>query len=223
MRLVIFDVDGTLVDSQHHIVEAQTRAFVAHGLMPPPRQLSLSVVGLSLHEAFAQLVGPDGPIDSLSRAYKEAWSEMRGKPGFTEVLYPGARETIASLAGRPDLRLGIATGKSRQGVDRVLTAQGWHGIFATIQTADEHPSKPHPSMIQAALADTGIGPADAMMVGDTSFDMAMAVAAGAHPVGVAWGYHDASALVACGAEVVVEDFEALRALLEIGAATPVEP
>ena len=176
---------------------------------------ALAVVGLSLHEAFAELVGPDGPIGSLSQAYKDAWTDMRGEAGFAEVLYPGTRETIASLAVRPHLKLGIATGKSRKGVDRVLAAQGWDGIFTTIQTADEHPSKPHPSMILAALADTGIEAADTMMVGDTSFDMAMAVSAGVHPVGVAWGYHDAEVLVASGAEVVLQDFVALRALLGV--------
>ena len=214
MRLVIFDVDGTLVDSQHHIVEAQARAFAVHGLAAQTRKRALSVVGLSLHEAFAELVGPDGPIDSLSRAYKEAWTDMRGEAGFAEVLYPGAREIIASLAGRSGLRLGIATGKSRAGVDRLLAAQGWDGIFATIHTADDHPSKPHPSMILAALAETGTEAADAVMIGDTSFDMAMAVSAGVHAVGVAWGYHEADALVACGAAVVVQDFAALQAVLD---------
>ena len=212
---MVFDVDGTLVDSQHHIVEAQARAFAAHGLAAPERRSALSVVGLSLKEAFAELVGPDGPVDSLSEAYKDAWTDMRREADFTEVLYPGARETIASLADRAGLRLGIATGKSRKGVDRVLAAQGWDGVFATIHTADEHPSKPHPSMILTALAETGINAADTMMVGDTSFDMVMAVSAGVHPVGVAWGYHEAPSLVACGAEVVVRDFASLRTLLDV--------
>jgi phosphoglycolate phosphatase len=214
LRLVIFDVDGTLVDSQHHIVAAQRRAFAVFGLTPPTREQALSVVGLSLPEAFATLVGADGPVLELSEAYKDAWTELRGQPGFAEVLYPGARETIAALSRRADLRLGIATGKSRKGVDRVLAAQGWGDIFATIQTADEHPSKPDPSMILAAMAETGIAAEAAAMIGDTTFDMAMAVAAGVRPIGVAWGYHDPAALVACGAEVVVDDFAALRALLD---------
>ena len=214
MRLVIFDVDGTLADSQHNIVEAQGRAFATLGLSAPTRKRALSVVGLSLEEAFVQLVGASGPVDRLVDAYKEAWTNMRSEAGFAEPLYPGAREMIASLTGRSDLRLGIATGKSRKGVDRLLAEQGWNGIFATIHTADEHPSKPHPSMILTALAETGISATDTMMIGDTTFDMAMAVGAGVGPVGVAWGYHEAPALIASGAEVVVQDFTALRAVID---------
>ncbi len=143
---------------------------------------------------------------------------MRLAKGFVERLYPGAGETVAALAQRPDVRLGIATGKSRRGVDRVLEAHGWTDVFATIQTADRHPSKPHPSMIIAALAETGIAAEAATMVGDTTFDIAMAVSAGVRPVGVSWGYHEASALLACGATLVVEDFAALRQVLEPDAA-----
>ena len=212
-HLVIFDVDGTLVDSQHHIVEAQHRAFAAHDLPPPSREKALSVVGLSLTEAFTTLVGPDGPVSSLCQSYKEAWTAIRLGRGFVERLYPGAADTISALARRADLRLGIATGKSRQGVDRILAAQGWTGLFATIQTADGHPSKPHPSMIRAALAEAGVPAQAATMVGDTTFDVTMAVSAGVRPIGVTWGYHETSALLACGASIVVEDFAALRRVL----------
>ena len=213
MRLVIFDVDGTLVDSQHHIIEAQTRAFTAHGLPAPSRRRALSVVGLSLHEAFTELVGSDGPVNGLSHAYKDAWTDLRREAGFAEVPYPGAHQTLTDLAHSPGVSLAIATGKSRKGVDRLIAAQAWDGVFASIQTADEHPSKPHPSMILAALVETGIAPAETMMVGDTCFDMAMAVTACVRPIGVAWGYHDAAALIACGAEMLVHDFAELRALL----------
>ena len=217
MHLVVFDVDGTLVDSQHHILEAQARAFAAHGLPMPSRRRALSVVGLSLAEAFAELVGPEGPVDSLSQAYKDAWTGMRSEDGFAEVLYPQAGETIEKLSKLPDLRLGIATGKSRKGVERVIAAQGWNGIFATIQTADDHPSKPHPSMILAALGETGINHDNATMVGDTSFDIAMAASARVRPIGVAWGYHDPAALLACGATAVMEDFAELQILLDLPA------
>ena len=214
LRLVIFDVDGTLVDSQNHIVEAQHCAFAALGLPPPSRRETLAVVGLSLPEAFAALVGAEGPVLALSEAYKEAWTVLRGRADFAEVLYPGARETIAALAADPEVLLGIATGKSRKGVDRLLAAQGWEGQFATLHTADEHPSKPDPSMIVTALRETGV-PADAaVMVGDTTFDMEMARAAGIRAIGVAWGYHEPSALTHCGAECVAADFSALRTILK---------
>ncbi len=213
MQLVILDVDGTLVDSQHHIVEAQTRAFAAHGLAPPSRRMALGVVGLSLHEAFVALAGRDAPIEGLANAYKDAWHDIRRQPGYADVLYPGARETLTLLHARVDIKLGIATGKSRRGVAALIESQGWRDMFATIQTADDHPSKPHPAMLRAAVAAVGVDAAAAAMVGDTSYDMEMAVAAGVRPLGVAWGYHDTPMLLAVGAERVVEDFdELLRAL-----------
>lgn len=213
MTLIIFDVDGTLVDSQHEIVEAQTRAFTAVGLPVPSRETSLSVVGLSLTEAFAVLVGSAGPLESLSDAYKAAWLDLRTRPGYSDRLYPGAAETIAALARAPDVTLGIATGKSRQGVDRIIAAQDWSGVFATIQTSDTHPSKPDPSMIHSAMTEAGVGPLETLMIGDTTYDIEMAVAAGVRPIGVAWGYHDPAALVAAGAVAIAESFGDLRALL----------
>ena len=210
VQLIIFDVDGTLVDSQNDIVEAQARAFRDHGLNPPTRRLALSVVGLSLREAFSVLAGADAPLDSLAEAYKDAWHVLRARPGYADVLYPGAQETLTYLAARSDVLLGIATGKSRNGVERLVAAQGWRDLFATVQTADTHPSKPDPSMIRAALDETGAAAADTSMIGDTSYDMAMAVAAGARPIGVGWGYHDRAVILAAGAEVIVESFDQLR-------------
>ena len=104
MKLVIFDVDGTLVDSQHFIVEAQTRAFAAHGLPVPSRAEMLSIVGLSLVQAFEQLV-PDGPAASLAQAYRDAWSVMRLDPDYADEMYPGAVEAVNALAQRDDLLL----------------------------------------------------------------------------------------------------------------------
>ena len=110
--------------------------------------------------------------------------------------YAGIAEAVRTLAGRDDFVLGIATGKSRRGVARVLDREGWHGHFLTIQTADDHPSKPHPSMILRAMNETGAEPVSTLMVGDTSFDMEMARNANVGAVGVGWGYHETSA--SCG-------------------------
>ncbi len=215
MKLVIFDVDGTLVDSQHFIVEAQTRAFAAHGLPAPSRAEMLSIVGLSLVQAFEQLV-PDGPAASLAQAYRDAWSVMRLDPDYADEMYPGAVEAVNALAQRDDLLLGIATGKSLRGVHHLFDERGWHGRFATVQTSDGHPSKPHPAMVLKALAETGMSPADALMIGDTSYDMAMGRAAGVRTLGVTWGYHTRDQLMASGAERLVESYEDLMAVLASG-------
>ena len=215
MKLVIFDVDGTLVDSQHFIVEAQTRAFAAHGLPAPSRAEMLSIVGLSLVQAFEQLV-PDGPAASLAQAYRDAWSVMRLDPDYADEMYPGAVEAVNALAQRDDLLLGIATGKSLRGVHHLFDERGWHGRFATVQTSDGHPSKPHPAMVLKALAETGMAPADALMIGDTSYDMAMGRAAGVRTLGVTWGYHTRDQLMASGAERLVESYEDLMAVLASG-------
>ncbi|MCJ2007593.1 HAD-IA family hydrolase [Methylobacterium sp. J-092] len=216
MKLVVFDVDGTLVDSQHLIVAAQVTAFAENGLPAPSRAESLSVVGLSLPQAFRRLVGDDGPVAELSESYKRAFNALRLDPDYEEPLFPGMGELIARLHARDDVRLGIATGKSRRGVDHLVAFNGWEGWFATTQTADDAPSKPDPAMLLQAMAEAGVGPSATVMVGDTSYDMAMAVAAGAAAIGVAWGYHPAGALFGAGAVTVVDTASALGDLFRDG-------
>lgn len=213
MKLIIFDIDGTLVDSQDFIVEAQRRAFTAHGMNVPDRNTCLSIVGLSLNEAFTSLVGEQGPVTSLADAYRSAWHEMREEKDFAEALYPGAFETIAELSKREDIILGIATGKAKRGVNHLFDRCGWHTYFATVQTSDDHPSKPAPDMILKALSETGADPAATFMIGDTTYDMQMARSAGVHALGVAWGYHPHDHLTDAGAEAVAHDFTELLTLI----------
>ncbi|MBY5987423.1 HAD-IA family hydrolase [Roseovarius atlanticus] len=216
LRLVIFDVDGTLVDSQADIVAAMSHAFARAGREAPTREAILSIVGLSLDRAMTVLA-PD--MDAAMHArmvewYKEAYIALRAKIGAAESspLYPGAREVLEALHAQPETLLGVATGKSRRGLDKLLEGHGLERMFITQQVSDHHPSKPHPSMIRAALSETGLEPHQAVMVGDTSFDMEMAAAAGVAGIGVGWGYHPREALGA--ARHVIERFDDLPPLLQ---------
>lgn len=213
-RLVIFDVDGTLVDSQDLILAAMQAAFASEGLIAPPRPAVLAIVGLSLPEAIARLA-PGQPQDRQERivsAYKASFGPLRAER--TAPLYPGAHAALATLRARPDVRLGIATGKSARGLRHLLAAHDLSGAFVTEQVADDHPSKPHPSMVLAALDAAGVAAGDAVMVGDTTYDMEMARAAGVTAIGVAWGYHAAADLAGAGARVILPDFGALLPTLD---------
>jgi len=215
MHLVLFDVDGTMVDSQRMICAAMEAAYSHHGLAIPPRAQLLSIVGLSLGDAFTRLAkGADHPVAGLTAQYKEAFFALRDAGTHDAPLYPGARETVERLARRDDVVLGLATGKSRRGVTAVLEQYGLVDAFATIQTSDDAPSKPHPGMVLQAIAATGVDAAHTVVVGDTVFDIEMARAAGASALGVAWGYHPASELHAAGAQAVIDDFGALTPALE---------
>lgn len=214
MKLVLFDVDGTLVDSQDIIVAAQRAAFAAHGLEPPSRERSLSIVGITLVQAMAALAGPKAPAESIAEAYKQAFNELRKDPAFAEPLFPGAAEVLARLAAREDVRLGLCTGKSRRGVAHLVDTHGWEPVFTVIKTADDAPSKPDPGMILQAMAETGIAPEDTVMIGDTTFDMQMARAAGATPIGVSWGYHPVAAVREAGAALIVDSYPDLGEALE---------
>ena len=217
-RLAVFDIDGTLMDSQDFIVRAMEGAFAEHGLSAPPRASILSIVGLSLYEAVARLI-PDQPEKRIARvadAYKACFIAQRAESGgeASAPLYPGAHSVLELLASRPDVRLGVATGKARRGLDHAFAAHDLDRFFVTRQTADLHPSKPHPSMVLRCLEETGAAPRHAVMIGDTTFDIEMGRAAGVRTLGVTWGYHPAADLRAAGADLLVDRFAAVPAALD---------
>ena len=216
LQLIVFDCDGTLVDSQHMICAAMENAYAANGLPLPPRERLLSIVGLSLAESFIDLSegDPRFPVANMVESYKAAFFELRGAGSDMEPLYPGAQRCIEMLGAQDHTLLGIATGKSQRGVRRVLQHHGLLHLFTTIQTADDAPSKPHPGMVERAMSEAGATPVETVVVGDTRFDMAMARSAGARAIGVSWGYHAVDTLEAAGAEAVIHDFAALTPLLE---------
>ena len=214
-KLIIFDCDGTLVDSQHIITEAMNRAFSVHNLEPMPREMVRRVVGLSLVQAVAMLLPEADEMSHVKIAedYKNAFQQLRQDPAHHEPLFPGADETLRSLVEEGHL-VGMATGKSRRGVRSVVELHGWHGMFDTIQTADDGPGKPHPHMVEQAIAETGAVAADTIMIGDTTFDMEMARSAGVQAIGVDWGYHASKELIDSGAKIVVKDFAQLSNALK---------
>jgi phosphoglycolate phosphatase len=213
--LIVFDCDGTLVDSQANIIRAVSETFDRAQLPVPDPHAIRRIVGLSLVQAMQALL-PDGHPDlhaRLAADYKTAFQRLRGHGLVEEPLYPQARVVIETLS-EMGIALGVATGKSDRGLALCLAHHNLTHHFITLQTADRHPSKPHPSMLEQAMADADALPAHTWMVGDTVFDMALAANAGATALGVDWGYHDADELRAAGAVDVLTGFPALLQALE---------
>ena len=204
-RLAIFDCDGTLVDSGAPIYSALKVSLERSGLDVPPPDVSRRVIGLSLPEAMAALFPDSEPAlhVQLAEDYKRAFFELRLAGEVDEPLFEGVLELLDALEAEGWL-LAVATGKSDRGLRHCLDQHRLHARFISLQTADRHPSKPHPSMIRQAIADAGSSPASTIVVGDTSFDMAMALNAGAAGIGAGWGYHEAEELIEAGALAVAE-------------------
>jgi phosphoglycolate phosphatase len=204
-RLAIFDCDGTLVDSGATIYAAVHETFVEHGLTVPPPRECRRVIGLSLVEAMAALVPEGGRDDhsALTETYKKKFFAARAEGRVEEPLFDGIAELLDVLEADGWL-LGVATGKSDRGLHHCLVSHGMATRFISLQTADRHPSKPHPSMVLQAMADAGAAAGTTVVIGDTSFDMGMARAAGAMGIGAGWGYHDGHELLAAGAMAVAD-------------------
>lgn len=209
LSLVIFDVDGTLVDSQGHIMAAMHGAFAALDLPAPSRAEVLALVGGGLEDGLQRLA-PEADVARLAAAYRESFAAYRER-GPASPLYPGTARMLADLAAQDDVLLALATGKSRRGLNALMEEHEWHRLFVSHQSADEHPSKPHPSMIEQIVAETGADEARAVMVGDTTYDIEMARNAGVASIAVPWGYHPAATL---GAECLIADWAELPAALE---------
>ena len=214
MKLAIFDCDGTLVDSQADICAAMDAAFRAAGLIPPERHATRRVVGLSLHEAMRQLHPAGGHEDhaGLTELYKDAFRARRAAGAVAEPLYEGIAGLIADLADE-GWQLAVATGKSDRGLAHCLASHGLTPHFVSLQTADRHPSKPDPSMIEQCIADAGADRHRTAMIGDTVYDIRMAVNAGVRGIGVDWGYHETDELIAAGADAVATSMAHLHELL----------
>ncbi|MFZ5673820.1 MAG: HAD-IA family hydrolase [Pseudomonadota bacterium] len=215
MKLALFDVDGTLMDSQAMILASMTSAFTAEGVPVPSRTEMLGIVGLSLVKAMAVLRPGDEPDrhERLAQSYKQAFWTYRTDRSFPEVPFDGALDLLRRLKARDDVLIGIATGKSQRGVRHIIDQFGLEGVFSTIQTSDDAPSKPHPGMILQAMAETGAAPEETVMIGDAVFDIDMAHAAGVRVAAVSWGFQPRAALENAKPHAIVNDFNELEATL----------
>lgn len=215
MKLAVFDCDGTLIDGQADVCWAMERAFSRAGIPAPDVSAVRRAVGLSLPQA-VRLLAPDLSEDqnrAVTEFYRSSFRARREEGLLDEPLYDGIAELLTGLRNA-GWQLAVATGKSDRGLAACLATHGIADLFVSLQTADRHPSKPHPAMLEAALFEAGALPAQAVMIGDTSFDMLMARSAGVRGVGVAWGYHAPAELIASGAVSVAETVTSLSRALE---------
>ena len=213
-KLVIFDCDGTLVDSQHMICAAMQQAYSALRIECPPRERLLSIVGLSLVEAFERLgEGAQGfPVERLVERYRAAFFACaRHRPTWSRYFPACARRSKPWREARHVL--GVATGKSQRGVRMVL---GHHGLLAHFAPSRLPTTRPR-SRIRAwcwKRCATPALPGDTVVIGDTTYDIEMARAAGAAAIGVTWGYHPAPRSQRRGALAVIDRFANLVPTLD---------
>jgi phosphoglycolate phosphatase len=214
VKLIIFDFDGTLVDSRSLILESHRIVFSEFRLPPPLPADSLALVGKTLDLILSQLAGPSAPIRDMVNAYDLLLPKLRAETAFAERPFDGVDELLRDLSSTEDILLGMATGHTSVTVAPALAALQWSDFFRTIQAADMAPSKPHPAMLLQAMEATGVAPENAIFVGDTTYDMEMAQAARVRSLGVAWGYHKPERLVAAGAHRIADTVDELRGHLK---------
>lgn len=214
LKLAIFDCDGTLVDGQHMIIAAMKAASKRCKIPYPGDEPVRRIVGLSLLEAITRVYPEHTDHDHqlIRTEFIDHFQYLRAQDDHHEPLYEGIRETILELNDHGVL-LGVATGKSTRGLKNTLINHGLADHFVTLNTADDGPGKPHPSMINVALSDTGVLAQNAFMIGDTTYDMAMAKNAGVCSIGVTWGYHEKNELISSGADHIIHHISELKELV----------
>ena len=201
MKLILFDADGTLVDSQAIIHQTMRITFLRFGYEEPPAHATRCIIGLTLDRAIATILRRDidAEVEAMTCEYREIYSELATREDMQCPAFDGMPQLVRELASRDDYLLGIVTGKSRQGLNKLFASNGFESAFVVSRCADDCPSKPHPAMVLECCDDLGMQPVDTIVVGDTSFDMEMAISAGAAALGVGWGYHPRDKMKLSGA------------------------
>lgn len=213
LKLAIWDMDGTIVDSREVIQTAMVRSFESLDLEPPSYDETRKIVGLGLAEA-CEMLAPDGvDIPQLVEAYRQAFVARRAEADFKEPLYDGAIETLDRLVEDGWL-IAMATGKSHRGIRSIFEMHPLEKYFDTIWCADDGPGKPHPFMCEQAMSALGAEPQQSLIIGDAIHDMRMGLNAGIRTLGVSWGFGEAHELETVGAHEVHHDFATLNASLD---------
>jgi len=211
-QLIVFDWDGTLMDSEARIVDCMRAAIEDLSLAPRSYQQMTEVIGLGLVEAQAILY-PDGTTEehaALTDRYRYHFVEANQTPS---TLFPGVEAMLAELNEQGHF-LAVATGKGRRGLDRVLKETNTRQYFHTTRCADESFSKPHPQMLQEIMDSLGVETNDTLMIGDTEYDLQMANNAGVRSLAVSYGVHDLTRLLNCNPLDCVDDIFELRNWLQ---------
>lgn len=210
LRLAVFDVDGTLLDSAHSIVEGVRACWDACGFPEPDAAAVRRVIGLPWEDSIPALL-PGAGADEVAKVkayHDEVARGLRPRPPREQVLFPGAAETLAAFEAEGYL-LSIITSRSHGRLVELLEGHGIAGHFVTLRTVDHGPGKPAPDLMLQTLAETGADARETVMIGDTTFDILMARNAGTSAIGVSWGVHERDELHGAGAHHVAEDFAEL--------------
>lgn len=206
-RLIVFDWDGTLIDSADTIVECIQQASSDFGLAVPDRDRACHVIGLGLRDALRSAV-PSLPAERYAEFADTYRRHFLAREAAMQ-LFPGARELLLELCARGH-KLAVATGKSRRGLERALESAGLRDCFAGTRCADETHPKPHPAMLLELMQALSVGSRDSLMIGDTSHDIAMAQSAGVDAIAVTYGAHRPDALRACNPSHCIDSIGGLR-------------
>lgn len=218
MKLVLFDCDGTLVDSAGLIHAVMAQTFADFGKPRPDMSQTKAIIGLTLDIAIARMLGRahvDDEASAMALRYKENYLPLKERAENPTPLFEGIAPLIEMLAKRDDVLIGAVTGKGRRGLLQVLESHGFIEHFIVSRTADDCPSKPHPAMVMECCHETGMVPADTVVIGDAIYDMQMAKAAGAKAIGVSWGYASVDDLWKAGADAVVSHPREIPAFVPI--------
>lgn len=216
-KLLVFDWDGTLMDSEARIVTSFSAAMVDVGAVPPPDAVIRDMIGLALPQAMQRLVpGADAAVQQgLMDRYRHHYLYANQIPS---QLFPGAADTVCALREQGYL-LAVATGKGRHGLNRALEETGCVDLFHATRCADETFSKPHPQMMLELMDELDVDPRNTLMIGDTEYDMNMARNAGTTALAVSYGVHAPQRLLQCGALACIDNVIEIREWLRLHAAS----